>query len=153
MRKNLLKMSAAMSLVIASVTACGGGSDTFVDTRTTFTSAFTSSIAALTTAAGLQGNTFLDLVDSSFLDGGYTKAQMADNISKDAASLTGATAVSLFPGVNITNPQITCGASTTICTFSGTIVNSDADTTETTFSTPVIFNNGAFRLSGDQASS
>lgn len=152
MRKNLLKMSAAMSLVVGLVTACGG-SDTLVDTRPAFTSAFTSSIAALTTAAGLQGNTFLDLVDSSFLDGGYTKAQMADNISKDAASLTGATAVSLFPGVNITNPQITCDSPTNICTFSGTIVNSDADTTETTFSTPLIFSNGVFRLRGDQAAS
>lgn len=153
MRKNLFKVGVATSLVVSLVTACGGGDSAVADPRATFAAAFASNIAALTTTAALQGTALLDLVDSTFLDGGYTKSQMADNFAKDAASLSGAAAVSLFPGVTITNPQVICEGNATVCTFSGTISNADADTTETTFTTPVIFSNGAYRLRGDQASS
>lgn len=162
MKIYLLKLTTILGVVAALATGCGGGSGSAVvnnapgspaDASATFGSAYSMSLAALTTAAGLQGNVLLDLVDSTFLDAGYTKAKMADNLTQDAASLSAASAVSLFPGVTLTNPAIACVGAAVICTFSGTITNSDADTTDTTFTTPVLFSNGAFRLLGDQAAS
>lgn len=153
MRNYVFKTTLAAILVAGLLSACGGGDDSPPDTRATFGAAYGSGLANMSTAAGLQRAALLDVVDAGFLDAAYNRAKMASNFSADAASLSGATAVSLFPMVSLSNPVITCPTSGNICSFTGTITNTDADATEASFTTPVIFSDGAFRLYGDQASS
>jgi hypothetical protein len=157
-KNSQFKTSLLTGMVLIGLAACGGGSDTVsspnsVDPSLTFTDAYSRSVAALNTVSGLQSTALLDLVDATFLDAGYTKKQMADNFAADAASLSGAIAVSLFPNTKTTNMAIKCIGTSLQCTLSGTISNSDVDTTETNFTTQVIYKDGAFHLLGDQASS
>jgi len=150
---------AVAGLLVAGLTGCGGGGSSDPNASVSSGPAaalvvnYASGLAALNSKQGLQSTTFANLFSSTFLDAGYTRAQLTDNLAKDAASLDGAAAVSLFPNVTLTKTSLDCPAGSNICTLTGTLANSDADLTEATFSTQVINNNGTYQLLGDQKSS
>jgi hypothetical protein len=154
MRTNFAAKAALSGLLALGLVACGGSSGTTTlvtaDPAGNLTSSFGAGLSALNTKLGLQSAAFLGLFAPNFLDAGYTQAQLADNLAKDAVSLDGATGVSLFPMVSLSNATVVCTGTSNVCTLTGTITNVDADVTETTFSTAVILTNGSFRLLGDQ---
>ncbi|MBC7471115.1 MAG: hypothetical protein H7322_17485 [Ramlibacter sp.] len=146
-----LVWAGAMSALLLGVVGCGG-SDGGADAAVLPT-AYNSGLAALNTRAGLQSAAFVDLFDPNFLDAGYTKLQLVDNLAQDAASTAVSADLSMFPSASLANASVGNCASSGICTLTGTLTNTDADTTEVPFTAQVMLSNGAYRLLGDQKSS
>jgi hypothetical protein len=150
--KRVFSSSIVLSTLLT-LSACGGGSTT-IDlqaTATDFSARVSSSLSALTSSAGLKSQALLDLFDEKFLDGGFTRADLVSLLSTNATTLETNTELSLFPMATVTNAKVTCG-DTNICTLTGTITNSDADTTSVDFSTKVLVNTRGVFFYGDQSS-
>jgi hypothetical protein len=150
--KRVFSSSIVLSTLLT-LSACGGGSTT-IDlqaTATDFSARVSSSLSALTSSAGLKSQALLDLFDEKFLDGGFTRADLVSLLSTNATTLETNPELSLFPMATVTNAKVTCG-DTNICTLTGTITNSDADTTSVDFSTKVLVNTRGVFFYGDQSS-
>jgi len=149
--KRVFSSSIVLSTLLT-LSACGGGGTT-IDlqaTATDFSARVSSSLSALTSSAGLKSQALLDLFDEKFLDGGFTRADLVSLLSTNATTLETNTELSLFPMATVTNAKVTCD--TNICTLTGTITNSDADTTSVDFSTKVLVNTRGVFFYGDQSS-
>jgi hypothetical protein len=140
-----------MGSLVLGLAACGG-SDDGADTAALPT-AYNSGLAVLNTKAGLQSAAFADLFDPAFLDAGYTKAQLVDNLAQDAASTSVSADLSMFPTASLANASIGNCSSSGICILTATLTNTDADATEVPFTVQVMLSNGSYRLLGDQKSS
>jgi len=150
--KRVFSSSIVLSTLLT-LSACGGGSTT-IDlqaTATDFSAKVSSNLSALTSSAGLKSQALLDLFDEKFLDGGFTKAALVDLLGINSTTLATNPELSLFPTATVSNAKVTCG-DTNICTLSGTITNSDADTTSVDFSTKVLVNTRGVFFYGDQSS-
>ncbi len=150
--KRVFSSSIVLSAVLT-LSACGGGSTT-IDLQaaaTEFSAKISSSLSALTTSAGLTSQALLDLFDDKFLDGGFTRADLVNLLGTNSTELATNPELSLFPMATVTNAKVTCG-DTNICTLSGTLTNSDADTTSVEFSTKVLVNTRGVFFYGDQSS-
>jgi hypothetical protein len=150
--KRVFSSSIVLSALLT-LSACGGGSTT-IDlqaTATDFSAKVSSSLSALTSSAGLKSQALLDLFDEKFLDGGYTKAALVDLLGINSTTLGTNPELSLFPMATVSNAKVTCG-DTNICTLTGTLTNSDADTTSVDFSTKVLVNTRGVFFYGDQSS-
>ena len=150
--KRVFSSSIVLSAVLT-LSACGGGSTT-IDLQaaaTEFSAKISSSLSALTTSAGLKSQALLDLFDDKFLDGGFTRADLVNLLGTNSTELATNPELSLFPMATVTNAKVTCG-DTNICTLSGTLTNSDADTTSVDFSTKVLVNTRGVFFYGDQSS-
>jgi hypothetical protein len=154
----------ATGTIAAALSACGGGGDSApaaaatapaVDPAavTSLSTALNSGLAALASYAGLQSSAFLDLFASSFLDAGYTKAQLQANLAQDATALTVSPDISSFPAISLSDATVSNCNVNNICTLTATLNNKDADTTSATFTTQVLYSNGKYLLLGDQKSS
>lgn len=155
------------SSLLAMLTACGGGGDdnnasTTPSTGTSaspndpakqaaFATDFGSGLASLNTYGGLTNAAFLDNYDSAFLDAGYSKAQVQDALTQEAAALLlFSTELSSFPAVKLSAVTINGCDANNVCTLTATLTNTDVDTTSVTFTTQLSFTGGKFRLLGDQ---
>jgi hypothetical protein len=148
--------------VLALLAACGGGGDgggsaapsagaaPTENDKAVFATNFGAGLNALKTYAGQTSAAFLDLFDDAFLDAGYTKAQLRNNLSQEAAATALGVDVSSFPGVTLSAVTITACDAANVCTLTATLTNADADTTTVSFTTRVSFSNSKFRLLGDQ---
>jgi hypothetical protein len=141
------------SLVLSAVltlSACGGGSTIDLQVAAAeFSTKFSSYLSALTSSAGLTSKALPDLFDEKYLDGGFTKVDLLNSLNANSTTLGTNPELSLFPMATVTNAKISCGD--TGCTLTGTITNSDADTTSVDFSTKVLVNTRGVFLYGDQS--
>lgn len=150
-------------LLTAVLSACGsGGGDSApvstvpaVDSAaaTALNNSYNSSLAALTTIAGLQSTALADLFAATFLDAGYNKAQLQSNLALDAISVTTSPDIIPFPGVAISKAVVSNCNDKSICTLTATLTNNDVDLTETSFTTQVLYSGGKYLILGDQLSS
>lgn len=156
-----LRISLASSLLVL-LAACGGGGDDAPPQasgngspsdpakQAAFATDYGSGLSALNTPAGLTNKAFLDLFDDAFLDAGYTKPQVADNLTQEAAAMALSKELSSFAAVKLSAVAISDCDAKNVCTLTATLTNSDADATSVSFTTRLNFSNGKFRLLGDQ---
>jgi hypothetical protein len=150
---------AAVGSLAVLLTACGGGSNSSPVSPLTstnkqaFAAAYNSGLGALGSYAGLTNASFLDLFDGTFLDAGYAKTDVAANLAQESAAMAIAPDLSLYPMASLSGVSIDACDANNVCTLTGTLTNSDADTTSVTFTTQVKISDGKVRLYGDQLSS
>jgi hypothetical protein len=154
--RHFLHLSVAGSL-LAVLAACGDSdSDPAASTDATQQAAFASdygtALAALGSYGGLTNAALVEQFDDAFLDAGYTKGQLRDNLAQEAAAVAVAPDLSSFPMARLSNVTIGDCDAAGVCTLNATLTNADADTTAVTFTTQVKYGNGRFRLYGDQKS-
>jgi hypothetical protein len=149
--QRIFSSSLIFSAVLA-ISACGGtNAITLEEAAKQFTASVTSGIAALTDAAGLSSKALPNLFADNYKDGGFTKADVVSTLAANSTALPAAPELSLFPMAAITNTTIS-GCDNGICTLSGTLTNSDVDTTSVDFSTKVIVIGSVVYFYGDQSS-
>ncbi|CAN5121606.1 hypothetical protein BH11PSE11_BH11PSE11_24090 [soil metagenome] len=153
--RKLLQLSAIVT-ALPLLVSCGGGSDTPAKASTASIGSFVTSYnQGLASAQGMSSSAFMDLFDDAFLDGGYTKAQVSDNLKQDADSLAANAsqlpADSVYPMLSLEDAAVSqCDDVTGVCTLSASYVNAAPDGTRGTATVPVRFKDGKFRLYGDQ---
>ena len=118
--------------------------------QTAFATDYTGGVNALGGFGGLTSTAFVDNFDDAFLDAGYTKAQVRDNLAQEAAAMAISPDLSSFPMGQLSDVTITACDASGVCTLTATLTNSDADATAVTFTTQVKVSNGKVRLYGDQ---
>ncbi|MDM0119397.1 hypothetical protein [Variovorax arabinosiphilus] len=153
------------SSMLALLAACGGGGDDNVATtppptgaspndaarQAAFATDFGAGLASLNSYGGLTNTAFLDNYDDAFLDAGYSKAQVRDALTQEAAALLlFSTQLSSFPAVKLSAVTINGCDAANVCTLTATLTNTDVDTTSVTFTSRLSFTGGKFRLLGDQ---
>ncbi len=141
----VLAISAASFLA-----ACGGGKD---DTTPSIaaTSKFSSGLSALTTAAGLTSAAVANLFDAAYLDAGVKKADVLAALGASAQALATNPELSLFPQVDIISGTVSNCDANSVCTFTATLANSDADITTVDFTAKVKLVDGFYYFYGDQS--
>ena len=152
--RQLVQLSATTATAFI-LTACGGGSDAPTASNTSIASFVASYNQGLGSVSTMNMNGFKDMFDDAFLDSGYTKAQVVDNLKQDADSLTANPAdlsvSQLYPMYAIEQASVSaCDDATGVCQLDATIVNVAPDSTRATLTVPVRFKDGQFRLYGDQ---
>ena len=150
--RQLLVLSVGAPL-LALVAACGSDSDVPAASTASLDSFVTTYNQGLASVQAMNNSGFADLFDDSFLDAGYNKSQVLDNIKQDAASASAVDADAAFPAVTITNASVSaCDDNTGFCTLTATYANPASDGSNFTTSVPVRYKDGKFRLYGDQKS-
>ena len=152
--RQLFQLTLSASLV-SFLAACGGSSSPDTASTASINSFVASYNQGLNSLQAMNSSAFTDLFDEAFLDGGYTKAQVIDNLKQDAESVaanpTLLAADSLYPMLSIKDAAVSeCNDTTGICTFTATYVNAAPDGTSSTASVPVRFKDGRYRLYGNQ---
>ena len=89
--------------------------------------------------------------DTAYLDAGLKKTDLVATVSLNAQTLGTNPELSLFPTSSVSKGTVSNCDANNICTFSGTLTNTDADTTSVDFTTKVKNVNGALYLYGDQS--
>ena len=151
--KTLTLGSFCAALVIG-MTGCGGGKGVTSDATETLKASYTAGLAGMSTPAVLTGNDLQDLFDSKFLDFGFTRADIVAALNGEAAAIQGAGGYSGVPQLTLSSASVTdcmSVAEAYICTLSGSLTNSDTDTTTVPFTTQVRMVDGKLRLYGDQS--
>lgn len=150
--RQLLALSVGAPL-LALVAACGGDSNVPAASTASLDSFVTTYNQGLASVQAMNNSGFSDLFDESFLDAGYNKAQVLDNIKQDVASTSAIDADSAFPAVTITNASVSaCDDNSGLCTMTATYANPATDGSSYTTTVPVRYKDGKFRLYGDQKS-
>lgn len=147
--KNLW-LSAGLTIVAAAGLAACGGSDG-PDAVAGATS-YANAIAQMNSATGVTSPALQEALAAGYLDSGMTRAQVLDALGKDAAGF-GSADYSGLPLTSLTDVAVTACSPSNVCTLTGTLTNSDADTTAVPFSTQIVLENGTYRVLGDQKSS
>lgn len=142
------RVAAVTLAATALLVACGGGGDDFASNAAVnqYASGLAQSGAALASAAP-------QAFASSYLDAGMTRTQLVEALQQDAAAAGSDVSFSGFPAGSLTDVTMTNCNEKNVCTLSGTLTNSDADTISVAFSTQVVLENGSYRLFGDQQAS
>jgi hypothetical protein len=150
--KRVFSSSLILSTVLT-LTACGGSSGIDIESAVTeFSSKITTALADLASSTGLNSKALPNLFDEKFLDQGLTKADIVNTLAANATALGTSPELSLFPMVSVTNSKLSGCDNNNICNLTGTLTNSDADTTTVDFSTKVIVLGGVVYFYGDQSS-
>ena len=156
--RNTVQLTLAAGL-LSLLTACSDDSTTTPTSTSTaptteqvaaFTNSYNGGIAALKTFSGLTSPGFVDLFDDAFLDAGYTKQELKDNLTQESFAVAVAADLSSFPVATISGVTVAGCDTNGVCTLTATITNADVDTTTTTYTIPVKFSSGKVRLYGDQ---
>jgi len=156
--RNTVQLTLAAGL-LSLLTACGDDSTTTPTSTSTaptteqvatFTSSYNGGVAALKTFSGLTSSGFVDLFDDAFLDAGYTKQELKDNLTQESFAVAVAADLSSFPVATISGVTVSGCGTNGVCTLTATVTNADVDTTTTTYTIPVKFSSGKVRLYGDQ---
>lgn len=143
--------------LLALLAACGSSDREPTASGASISSFLASYNQGLASVPAMNSGAFADLFDDAFLDGGYTKAQVVENIKADADSLAAnadvLSADSLFPLMTIQDATVgQCNDLTGVCTLTATYANPAPDGTLSTSAVPVRYKDGKFRLYGDQKS-
>jgi len=150
--KRVFSSSLILSTVLT-LTACGGSSGIDIESAVTeFSSKITTALADLASSTGLNSKALPNLFDEKFLDQGLTKADIVNTLAANATALGTSPELSLFPMASVTNSKLSGCDNNNICNLTGTLTNSDADTTTVDFSTKVIVLGGVVYFYGDQSS-
>ncbi len=151
--KRMLQRSLTILAVGAStfIVACSSGSSN--DPTANLLNRFTDAATLLTSATGLKDVKIPSLFDDTYKDAGYTKANLAADLQAESAALTSATDASLFPIASLKDVTVTGCDTSSVCTLTGKLVNSDVDTTEVVVTTKVKQVNGEYYFLGDQQAS
>ena len=148
--RQLLALSVGAPL-LALVSACGSDSDVPAASTASLDSFVATYNQALASPQAMNNSGFNDLFDDSFLDAGYNKVQVLDNVKQDVASGGAIDADAAFPAVTIANASVSgCDDNSGVCTMTATYVNPAADGSSFTTTVPVRYKDGKFRLYGDQ---
>ena len=159
---HLFRVSSSVAAILL-VAACGGGDSissppanplavTQADVLA-FVSRYKEASASL---EKLASPAFADTIDDGFLDGGYTKMQLQDNLAADISAVNASSlmADAAFPLIAVdSGVQSQCSDSTGICQLTVTYVNPAPDLTTTTDMVQVRKSGGKLRLFGDQRAS
>lgn len=153
--KRVFSSSLILSTVLT-LSACGGnGASGTLNLETVaadFSSKVSSVLAEISSMAGLNSKSLPNLFDEKFLDGGLTKAEIVNSLTANATALGTNPELSLFPMAAVTNAKLSGCDTKDICTLTGTLTNTDADTTTVDFSTKVLVNTSGVYFYGDQSS-
>lgn len=150
--KRVFSSSLILSTVLT-LSACGGSSGIDIESAVTeFSSKITTALADLASITGLNSKALPNLFDEKFLDQGLTKADIVNTLAANATALGTSPELSLFPMASVTNSKLSGCDNNNICNLTGTLTNSDADTTTVDFSTKVIVLGGVVYFYGDQSS-
>jgi len=145
--------------LLSLLTACGGDSSTSSGSTSTapttdqvaaFTASYNAGVAGLKSFSGLTSSGFVDLFDDAFLDAGYTKQALKDNLTQESFAVAVAADLSSFPIAAVSGVTVSGCDANGVCTLTATVTNTDVDTTTTTYTIPVKFSSGKVRLYGDQ---
>jgi hypothetical protein len=157
MKARQLFQASASAMLVSLLAACGGGSSQGPAAASTasisdFVARYNQGLASV---QAMNNATFTDLFDEAFLDAGYTRAQLIDNLKQDSESLaanpTVLAADSMYPMMTMKDAAVSaCDDASGVCTLTATYVNAAPDGTSTTTAVPVRFKDGKFRLYGDQ---
>jgi hypothetical protein len=154
--KRMLHRSLTSLIVGAStfiVAACSSSSSSPVDPTASLVTRFTEAATLLTSATGLKDAKIPALFDDTYKEAGYTKANLSVDLQAEAAALAANPDASLFPIATLKNVTVSACDASSICTLTGTLVNSDVDTTETVVTTKVKKVNDEYYFIGDQQAS
>lgn len=145
--------SAAMAAAVlgASLVACGGSES--ANAEDNFKLQVADLMKIVFSLAGLKSTDIPDSFDDSFLDAGYTKAQLKQNVADEAVALGTTADLSLYPLFAVTNSSISGCDSDEVCDMTAVWKNEDVDANEVTFTTKVKKVNGSYRFYGDQKAS
>ncbi len=133
--------------------ACGGTSTVDLEAAATrLSTRVGTAFAALTTSDGLNFTAVPTLFATKYLDGGFSRADLVASLTANSTAVGTNPDLSLFPVAAVTNVRLTGCDSNDICTLTGTLTNSDADTTTVDFSTKVIVIADVVYFYGDQSS-
>lgn len=146
---------ALASALLPFVIGCGGASPAPTATSEAATSgrlfvtSYNNALAAPQTAG------LIDLFDESFLDGGYTKPQLQENLQQDNANQVIYAAQlpldSVYPALAITDAVFSaCDDVSGVCLMTASYSNAAPDGTRATVAVPVRYKDGKFRMYGDQ---
>ena len=145
--------------LLSLVTACGGDSSSTsesagaapsTDQVAAFTTSYNAGVTGLKSFSGLTSSSFVDLFDDAFLDAGYTKQALKDNLTQESFAVAVAADLSSFPVAALSGVTVSGCDASGVCTLTATVTNTDVDTTTTTYTIPVKFSSGKVRLYGDQ---
>lgn len=143
------RAAAACLCAAASLAACGGGGGDTAES----TNLYSSNLPQAGSSATLRSQAFQLAFATNYLDAGTNRAQLMDAMGNDAAAIDASAGFSGFPAGTLSDVKISNCDTSNVCTLSGTLTNSDADTTSVPFSTQVVLDNGNYRVLGDQKTS
>jgi hypothetical protein len=135
------------------VAACGSSSSSTVDSTASLVTRFTEAVTLLSSAPGLKDAKIPALFDETYKEAGYTKANLTADLQAESTSLAANADASLFPITTLKDVTVSACDASSVCTLTGTLVNSDVDTTETVVTTKVKKVNGEYFFVGDQQAS
>jgi hypothetical protein len=145
--------------MLALLSACGGGDGGSTETTpsatatSSFVTSYSTGLSGLSSFAGLNSSAVADVFDSAFLDSGSTKSDVVSALQSEAQAAAVSPDFPSFSQVALSNVTISnCDAATQVCILSGTLTNSDVDTTSVPFTTQVKLSDKV-RLYGDQSKS
>lgn len=165
-RMGVLRLTGTGLACVLALSACGGsgGSGNSVISAQgvsiaqtdEFRSAYSTSLDGTGNSAVVGGAGFQDLFDSTFLDGGFTRADIVAALTGEASALPAAatTGHSGVPKVSLSDVVVSnCnyvsdGVST--CSLTASVTNSDVDKTVATLSSTLRLSGGKLRLTGDR---
>ena len=166
MNKKSIYRAAWAGVVLASLSACGGGDSSTPSTdvatnagkQSSFVADYTQGLKVLNSYAGLTSAAFLDLFDASLLDAGNTKSLLSASLAQEAAAMAASPDLPSFPMAALSTASISACDASNVCTLTGTLSNNDVDasadnTTAITFTSRVKYSDGKFRLLGDGSAS
>ena len=152
MYKNKLASMMIAAVLFSLLTACGSTDSPKASSAST-TSFIASYKQGLISVVGMNTSGFTELFDDSFLDAGYTKSQLVENLKQDSINLTSLDADQVFPLLTIEDATVSqCDDSTGICTLTASYVNKAPDSNKTSISVQIRYKDGQFRIYGDQKS-
>ncbi len=135
------------------VAACGSSSSSAVDSTASLVTRFTDAVTLLSSATGLKDAKIPALFDETYKEAGYTKANLTADLLAESTSLAANADASLFPITTLKDVTVSACDASSVCTLTGTLVNSDVDTTETVVTTKVKKVNSEYFFLGDQQAS
>ena len=158
MTKSSLRALLGAVAAASVLAACGGGGSSSpaltTDANTTpgtGATTYAALLSQLSTPAGLASAQAASVFHDDYLDSGMTKPQVVEALGQEGAALSAVPGHSLFPQAALSDVQVTGCDANNVCTLTGTLLNSDADSTSVQFSTKVVNSNGTYRLLGDQS--
>lgn len=168
LRMGKVRVSVVVLGCVSALTACGGGTGNTgavsipqgasIAQIDDFRSAYGTSLDGTANPAVVGGAAFQDLFDTTFLDGGFTRADIVAALNGEATALPAAatTGHSGVPRVSLSDVSVfncaPAGEGVSTCSLTASVTNSDVDKTVVTLNSTLRLSAGKLRLAGDRTS-
>lgn len=149
--KRAASVAVGATVLGASLVACGGSEG--INAEDNFKLQVADLMKVVFSVSGLKSTDIPDRFDDAFLDSGYTKAQLRQNVADEAVALGNTADLSLYPLFAVTISSISGCDGAGVCDMTAVWKNEDVDANEVTFTTKVKKDNGSYRFYGDQKNS